>query len=324
MYFGRRVVSSFKTFDQKAFMRKIFPSVVGILLIACCCFRSAGESSSQQSIEVPIDFYRNEIIIQVKVNGKGPFNMMLDTGTDPSAIDLATAKELGIKLEPIGHPASGGGTSVNLVYETSLPLLEVGGLVAKNVEAVAMDLSKLSQRLAKPLNGILGHSLLKGRVVQIDYPNSVVRFYSKPPIPKAFDQRDPLKSTVLPFRYDDNILIDGVVVNGKKMTAELDTGSDGTFKLTPAAVSFLGLDEDASKGEISKSVGYNGTAENREGKLSNVTIGGISVDTPTVIFFGKGTGRDKEPWGINIGNAFLKDFVVTIDYRSKTVTLERN
>jgi hypothetical protein len=54
-----------------------------------------------------------------------------------------------------------------------------------------------------------------------------------------------------------------------------------------------------------------------------VTIGGISVDQPSVVFFGKGTGRDKKPWGVNIGDVFLKDFVVTIDYRSKLVTLEK-
>ena len=40
------------------------------------------------------------------------------------------------------------------------------------------------------------------------------------------------------------------------------------------------------------------------------------------MFFSKGTERDKKPWGINIGNVFLKDFVVTIDYRRKLVTLE--
>jgi hypothetical protein len=48
----------------------------------------------------------------------------------------------------------------------------------------------------------------------------------------------------------------------------------------------------------------------------------MSVDGPAVIFFGKGTGRDKRPWGVNIGNVFLKDFVVTVDYTSKLVTLE--
>jgi len=104
----------------------------------------------------------------------------------------------------------------------------------------------------------------------------------------------------------------------------VDTGSSGSFNLTPAAVTYLGLEEEFNRARISTSVGYNNVSENREGKVDNVRIGGISVDAPAVIFFGKRAGRDREPWGINIGNVFLKDFVMTIDYRSKLITLEKN
>ena len=82
-------------------------------------------------------------------------------------------------------------------------------------------------------------------------------------------------------------------------------------------------DDEVSRAKATTDVGYNGVSQNREGKVSNVTIGGISVDGPAVSFFGKGTGRDNRPWGINIGNVFLKDFVLTIDYRKKLVMLER-
>ena len=292
-----------------------------LLLVACLC-SLAQVKSNDQAVEVPFDFYRNEIILQVKVNGKGPYNMMLDTGTDPSAVDLTTARELGLKLDPLGMQGRGTGTGVNLSYETRLPLVEVGGLIVKNVEAAALDLTKISERLGRPLHGVLGHSLLNGRIMQIDYQNRVLRFYSRPPFSKTSRQLNTSKRTVLSFRYADNVLIDEVFVNGKKVVANLDTGSDGTFKLTPAAVSYLGLEEDFRRARVSASVGFNGVSENREGKISNVTIGGISADAPTVIFFGKGTGQDKKAWGINIGNAFLKAFVVTIDYRSKQVTLE--
>jgi predicted aspartyl protease len=294
------------------------------LLLTLVCFCSlAQEKKKEGVIEIPFDFVRNEIILQVKINGNSSLNMMIDTGTDPSAVDLATAKELGLKLDPVGRQGSGGGTDVNLMYETKLPLVEVGGLTAKNVEAVAIDLTKVTQRLGTPLHGVLGHSLLNGRIVQIDYPNRVVRFYSQSPFSKAANQSNSAKRTVVPFKYDDNILIDDVSVNGKKLVANLDTGSNGTFHLTPAAVSYLGLEEEASRAPVNTGVGYNGAAENREGKLSNVTIGGISVDGPPVVFFAKGAGRDKKPWGLNIGNVFLKDFVLTIDYRSKLVMLER-
>ena len=299
-------------------------SLTACLLLAVACLCSFAQvKSKEQVVEVPFDFYRNEIFVQVKVNGEGSFNMMLDTGTDPSAVDLTTARELGLKLDSSGRQSAGGGTGVNLSYETRLPLVEVGNLIVKNIEAAAVDLTKISERLGRPVHGVLGHSLLNGRIVQIDYPNRVLRFYSRPPFFKASNQLNTSKRTTLSFRYADNVLIDEVFVNGKKVVANLDTGSDGTFKLTPAAVSYLGLEEEVSRAQVSASVGYNGISGNREGKISNVTVGGISVDAPTVIFFGKGTGRDKKAWGINIGNAFLKDFVVTIDYRSKQITLER-
>jgi predicted aspartyl protease len=294
-----------------------------LLAVASFCSLAQGKNTKEQVIELPFDFYRNEIILQVKVNGKGPFNMMLDTGTDPSGIDLTTARELGLKLQPTGTSASGGGTDTNLTYYTKLPLVEVGGFAVKNVETLALDLSKISTRLGKPLHGVLGHSVLNGRIVQIDYPNRVVRIYSQSPFSKAAEQSNTAKRTVLRFRYDDNVLVDDVLVNGKKLVANIDTGSDGTFKLTPAAVSYLGLQDEFDRARVSTTLGFNGSSENREGAVSNVTVGGISVDAPAVVFFGKGTGRDKKPWGINIGNAFLKDFVVTIDYRSKLITLEK-
>jgi predicted aspartyl protease len=293
------------------------------LTVAWVCSFAQSKTSQEQVLEIPFDFYRNEIILQVKVNGKGPFNMLLDTGTDPSVIDLTTARELGLKLQPLDRRATGGGTEANLIYRTSLPVVEVGPLKAKNLETVAIDLSKMSARLGKTLHGVLGHSLLNGRIVQIDYANRIVRLYSRSPFSKAAAQSNTSKLTVLSFRYDDNVLVDDVFVNGKKVVANLDTGSDGGFKLTPAAVSYLGLEEEFDRARTTTAVGFNGLSENREGKVGNVTIGRISVDAPAVEFFGKGTGRDKKPWGLNIGNAFLKDFVVTIDYRSKLLILEK-
>jgi hypothetical protein len=226
-------------------------------------------------------------------------------------------------LIPVGKPATGGGTEVNLPYGTELSLVEVGGLTARDIEAAAINLAKVSERLGKPLHGVLGHSLLNGRIVQIDYPKRVVRFYSESPFAKTANQANTSTRTVVSFRYDDNVLLDDVSVNGKKVVANLDTGANGSFDLTPEAVSYLGLEEEVSRAKAVTDVGYNGVSENKQGTVTKVTIGGISVDAPAVTFFAKGTGHDKRPWGINIGNVFLKDFVVTIDYRKKLVTLER-
>ncbi|MDQ3920085.1 MAG: retroviral-like aspartic protease family protein [Acidobacteriota bacterium] len=224
------------------------------LLTTLCCFGSSAQTSKGEAVEVPFEFYRNEIIVQVKIKGKGPYDMMLDTGTDPSAIDLSTAKEIGLKLSSAGHQGTGGGSGINLAYETKLPSLELGGLTATNVEAVAIDLSKTSAALGKPIQGILGHSLLNHRVVQIDYPKRVVRFYSKSPFPKTADHPNLSRRTTLPFRYHDNILIEGVSVNGLTDAAHgvnfdiTDTGTPQHISWTAAGSddAFLALDRNGN------------------------------------------------------------------------------
>src|SRR4030095_8018399 len=180
---------------------------------------------------------------------------------DPSAVDLATARELGLKLHALGKPATGGGTDRNPAYYARLPLVEVGGLSVKTLDSVAIDLSKVSERLGKSLHGVLGHSLLNKRIVQIDYVARVLRFYSQSPFPKRANQPNTSKRSVLSFRYKDNVLCDDVFVNGKKGVANFDTGSNGSFDLTPAAVSYLGLEEEVSNAPLSNDAGYTGSSE---------------------------------------------------------------
>lgn len=93
-------------------------------------------------IDVPFEFYRDSVIVQVKVNEKGPFNMLLDTGVNPSVIDRQAAKKIGLKLSAKGSQGSGSGSETNLAYETSLPNLEVSGLRASDVAALAINLKK--------------------------------------------------------------------------------------------------------------------------------------------------------------------------------------
>src|SRR5262249_39339112 len=171
---------------------------VGVLFIIAACTRSNAQASRDISfVEVPFDFYRNEIILQVKVNETATIDMLLDTGTNPSAIDLTTARGMGLKLDPVGRRVSGGGSGANLAYAAKLPLLRIGDLMAKNISALAIDLSEVSRHLGKPVQGILGHSFLNGRIMQIDYPKQAVRFYSASPYPKTANRPNTPQLTVL-------------------------------------------------------------------------------------------------------------------------------
>jgi predicted aspartyl protease len=305
-------------------MNRSFAEVSAVFLFAITyCFPANAQAPvvKQTAIEVPFEFVHGSVLVQATVNGHGPFWMLLDTGADPSIVELETAKSVGLKIATSGQQGSGGGTGKNLAYETSLPLVQLGGFTASNVDALAMDLSKLSSALGRPISGVLGYSLLKGRIVQIDYPNLRVRFFTSAPSCAAAARPHSPRCTTLSFRYKDDILASGVNVDGKPVTANVDTGSNSNFQLTPAAVDKLGLRADVDRAHASSSVGFNGDLKNREGTVHNVSVGTISVNDPTVVFFGKGMGMDKEPWDLRIGNEFLKSFVVTLDYSHGRITL---
>src|SRR5881227_1650629 len=102
---------------------------VGMFLLVLCAV-VAFPQSAKTPVEVPFEFVAHQIVVQAKIGGKGPFNMLIDTDTDPSAIDSATARELGLDVGAKGSAASGGGTEKNVVYPTRLPTVEVGGISA--------------------------------------------------------------------------------------------------------------------------------------------------------------------------------------------------
>jgi predicted aspartyl protease len=276
-------------------------------------------------VEVPFTFEHGSVIVQVKVNGRGPYNMLLDTGAEQSAIDLKTARELELKLSPLNAgKVVATGNKENTVFLTNLPQIEMGGLTARNLLAAATDFSKISQRIGISIQGIVGHNFLQSRIVQFDYPNRIARFYSVSPFAGSGQTNPVLMS--LPFRFyagDKFPIIDNVYVNGKRIKAELDTGHSGVLALTAAAIKRLGLESAAEGCEPETSEGALGTSVNRKCKLKTLTVGSVTIDSPIVSFRAPNSGLDQAPFEGLLGNDFFKDFVVTFDYRGMIVTFQK-
>jgi predicted aspartyl protease len=278
------------------------------------------ESARVGAPEAEIELFHDIILVKVRINGHGPFLMMLDTGADPSALDAAHADEWGLVRTGAEGTVDGGGTAEVKAYEVRAPRVDVGPLSVSNLEATAMDLSPISSKIGRPVVGILGHSFLNGHVVQIDYPKGRLRFlpapYQPPPV-------RPGRLAVMHFKYEDDVIVDDVRVNGQPVRANVDTGSNGFVKITPEAVERLGLVEAAKRGTASTSTGFRGSYSTSEGTIDNLDLGGIVIKSPAAVFWAKGTGHDGKPWQINVGSGVLKEFVLTLDYPAGILVLEK-
>jgi hypothetical protein len=296
--------------------------ICSTLLLSLLCPHLLAQSlgTSGWYAEVPFDLVHGTVLLQATVNGRGPYWVMLDTGADPSLVDMKIAKEVKLKLARKGEQGSGGGTTVNLAYRTVLPRVQIGDLTATHVAALGMDLSKISAALGRPVALILGYSLMQNRILQIDYPKRKVRFLRvAPSCPEPLLHKP--QCTELQFQYKDDILASGVTVNGKPAIANIDTGSNSTFQIGPFAIDKLGLQEDVARAHPSTSVGFNGSLNRAEGTVRHVTVGSFSAEGPAVAFFGKGVGVDDEPWDIRVGSGFLKDYVLTLDFLHDRIVL---
>ena len=144
--------------------------VLMVVAVACVC---ACSKAPQGPVEVAFDFPRSQILMPVKIEGREQA-CLLDTGTNPSAIDAKLAEELKLAITGPAGKADGVGTEDVPIKPTSFEV-SVGGGAVSRVDAVTIDLSRLSKGIGRPIGCILGQSWLTTRVVQIDYPKKVVR-----------------------------------------------------------------------------------------------------------------------------------------------------
>jgi predicted aspartyl protease len=277
-------------------------------------FSAAGSSGA-----VAFDFFRHEILVEVNLGDRGPYLAMIDTGTDPSAIDIALARELGLKLGA-GGEIDGGGTRTVHAYETTIPSLRIGSTTAKNVEALAGEsVPQIAEKLGRPIRIVLGKSFLNRRIVRFDYPKKNLSFLTLPPSLAE----TPGRRAVVRFRYEDDVELEGVRIDGKPVRAILDTGSNGSLKITPEAVRTLGLESAASAAREGQGTGYRGTYSSREGRVARLELGGIRIEKPAATFWLAKTGHDGKPWDVNVGNVILENFVVTFDAVGGHLVIER-
>jgi predicted aspartyl protease len=117
------------------------------------------------------------ILVDTYLEGRGPFQFAIDTGTSTSAISPELARELGVKSAPLG-PATTGGAQVEL-SGGKIQALQIGGAKIDNVGVVIGPfLAALSQAAGAKLDGIIGYNFLRHYRVVVDYPNQMLSLFS--------------------------------------------------------------------------------------------------------------------------------------------------
>jgi predicted aspartyl protease len=156
------------------------------------------------------------------VEGKGPFEFVIDTGAEGTALYSAFARQQGLKLIEGKAETLQGQTGAASLSLARVSTLSVDGRTVKDVEAVILP--DRADGVALP--GIVGLDLLGSYVVELDVPGGRVALH--PPGTSARTLGgDGIKGTKA-VKLAGGLLGLPIVINGVLGVAVLDTGARDT------------------------------------------------------------------------------------------------
>jgi hypothetical protein len=153
----------------------------------------APPSTNVAGVSSPLHVFRSgHIGVDVKVNGQGPFRLVLDTGSPVTFISTKVAKKLGIPGAS-GAAANSGmlGMGMSLNPFAKLKSIAIGGTIVKNLDIMVLDhpIIQMLGSVEGPVDGIIGFTFFARFKTTLDYAARQVTF-----APVSYDPPDIMKS----------------------------------------------------------------------------------------------------------------------------------
>jgi hypothetical protein len=160
----------------------MFLATVGLFAAAAPCPAQEPAKPDANPVTVPFKLLPSRhILIDVKINGKGPYKLIFDTGAPLNLLSSRVGKESGA----IKRKKAGGGFGFGLfggVSQVEVAKLEVGGLTAEDLPAVVMDhptvraISDAFEDEYGKIEGIVGFPFFGRYATTIDYQKKQFTF----------------------------------------------------------------------------------------------------------------------------------------------------
>ena len=246
-------------------------------------------------------------VIEVKLNGQGPFVFAIDTGGGMQAdIDPSVATQL--NLEPIGKFRIGDPSRENdrEIEATRIASLAFGGAEFRNVTALIR-----TQRITKDypeVDGILGFALFTDYLLTLDYPAMQVRL-ARGALPAANG------ADILEFEIENRVPVIELAVGKLRMKAHIDSGNFvAGFILPEEIVEQLTLLSPPVIVGHARSV--TNQIEIKQAQLRDtIHIGSFDYPQATIAFPALSD--------TNVGFKTLREFAITFDQKNRRMKFER-
>ncbi|HVU16278.1 MAG TPA: aspartyl protease family protein [Candidatus Didemnitutus sp.] len=298
--------------------RGIIGALVAALLIpffsGCASFGNRGAHTLVQTktAVLPARIVSNFFLVEApQIDGK-TYRFMIDTGSSATLVSPRLASAL--KTKPrrdqpqVTVPIRSADGKEVALPEVTLRQLSLGDAGFERVPALVNDFTELSEHLGVQIDGVIGFTLFREKMLTLDYPKARLSIepyplLAPPPPPKTSPH-----AVTLTFDNTQGTPQIPVQMGNESFFVLIDSGSDGGLSLNPS-----GLHPQFSAGPRPGKLAASLAGDHAQmvGRLGqNVTIGTQVVTRPVV---------DITDQLSSVGGELLSHFTVTFDQRRRRV-----
>jgi hypothetical protein len=173
-------------------------AIAACLVVLGTAFPVWADKPELKPVIVPFDLLiTKHIVVKVKINGKGPYRLIFDTGAPVSLLNTKIAKETGLIAKNAPKPLF---SLFGPAEQVRAKTLEIGDLQAKAVPVIVMDhptVQVISQVLG-PVEGIIGFPFFARYQMTLDYKAKELTF-----VPNGYQPADILESIMTSLMMRD-------------------------------------------------------------------------------------------------------------------------
>jgi predicted aspartyl protease len=119
----------------------------------------------------------NFIVVETKLNEKGPFDFLVDTGATKTTVTSQIGQSFDLYETSHGRrKALSGSFAGTTIILSKVKSIQVGTAKSTDVEVGVQDLQSLCDGIGIPLDGVLGYTFMKDYRVTINYRKREIAF----------------------------------------------------------------------------------------------------------------------------------------------------
>jgi hypothetical protein len=256
--------------------------------------------------------------VRVRIAGGPELLFGIDTGNANSTVDLKVAKAAGLQLTGVPPPAPPG------FFLATLPDQHVGAATLASRRVLVFDFAE--NQIPTKIAGTLAYTALKDRILQVDYVAKRVRISDVLTGPVSLTEpRDRFSLITFGKNGPPIVVAHGFEVDGKPVTAQVDTMYTGSLLIYTASIGKLGLGSLAKTPDTRFFPFTDGGVNMKVAGVPSESFDGsrLKEAEPKVYFPTTGVHEPDGLFDATVGVAFFRGSILTLDFHGGAISVVR-